>query len=98
MATKALTYVAQRPSRDAVSTAPRTEHGRGWRKLLLEEDARAIWTRIAGMTDRPGIEHPEQKAQEVFLHLLSTGRFAAFIERGCSDEAINQEILACITE
>ncbi|HVF88549.1 MAG TPA: hypothetical protein VNH22_00690 [Blastocatellia bacterium] len=39
---------------------------------------------------------PDRTIQEVFLYLLSSGRFRAYIELGFSEEEIDGEVLACL--
>lgn len=99
MATKALTYVAQRAGRDQVSPKTPREHVRGWREILTQEDADAIWRKLSHLmrtrrTKGPMI--PDRTIQEVFLYLLSSGRFRAYIELGFSEEEIDGEVLACL--
>ena len=99
MATKALTYVAPRAGREKVSPQTPQEHERGWREILIKEDADAIWLKISHLARTRHAKQrviPDQIIQEAFLCLLSSGRFNAYVELGFSDEEINEEVLACI--
>jgi hypothetical protein len=101
MATKALTYVAPRARRDQVSVEMPLEPGRGWRDLLTKEDGDAIWKKISHLV-RSNQAEPrvisDLTTQELFLHLLTSGRFDAYIELGFSEEEIDLDILACLPE
>jgi hypothetical protein len=99
MATKALTYVAPRAGREKVSPRTPREHERGWREILIKEDADAIWLNISHLARTRHAKRrviSDRMIQEVFLCLLSSGRFDAYIELGFSDEEIDREVLACI--
>jgi hypothetical protein len=101
MATKALTYVAPRAGRDQVTPKTPPEHVRGWREILIEEDADAIWRKLSHLMrtgQAKGRAVPDRTVQELFLYMLSSGRFHAYIELGYSEEEISQEVLACMPD
>ncbi|HKG20442.1 MAG TPA: hypothetical protein VKC34_00970 [Blastocatellia bacterium] len=101
MATKALTNVAPRAGRDQVSPKAPPEHVRGWREILIEEDADAIWRKLSHLMhtgQSEGRPIPDRTVQELFLHMLSSGRFRAYVELGYSEEEINQDVLACMPD
>ena len=101
MATKPLTYVAPRVSRDRVSPKTPPEHGRDWRELLIKEDADAIWQKLSHLIRTRQADDrviSDQAIQEVFLRLLVTGRFRVYVKLGFSEEAVNLDILACFED
>jgi hypothetical protein len=101
MATKALTYVAPRVSRDRVAPTTPPEHGRDWRELLIKEDGEAIWQKISRLIRTKQAKRrviSDEAIQEVFLRLLITGRFNAYIDLRFSEEEINLAILECFRE
>ncbi|HYP27759.1 MAG TPA: hypothetical protein VE262_13665 [Blastocatellia bacterium] len=101
MATKALTHVAPRARRDQVSLEVTPRQGGGWRELLTEEDGDAIWDKLSHLV-RSSHANPQATSdlttQELFLHLLTSGRFRAYIELGFSEDEIGLDILSCLPE
>ena len=101
MATEALTFVARRASRELVPTPQAPVQSRGWREILAEEDAEAIWQRLFTLIES---KVPERRddcdriTQEVFLHLLASQRLHAYIIEGCSDEEIESDLLSLVSE
>lgn len=101
MATKALTYVAPRVSRDRVSPKTPPEHERDWREILIKGDGEAAWRKIAHLIRTKQAKRrviSDEAIQEVFLRLLVADRFDAYIDLGFSEEAINLDILSCFPE
>jgi hypothetical protein len=99
MATKALTYVARRASLDSVAPSLISGDGRGWRAILFEQDAEAIWRNLSEMIRSvlPDQESDsDQITQEIFLHLIATDRLNLYIQRHYSDEEILQDLLSLI--
>ncbi len=97
MATKALTYVAQRASLDHVLVKRPLKHVRGWRELLTSEDADAIWHRLSELvrSTLPESQYDiEIIAQQVFLHLLTSDRLSLYNDRDYSDEQIKEDLVA----
>jgi hypothetical protein len=99
MATRALTPVAQRRSRDNVSARKALGHERDWRQVLLSQDAEAIWHELSTLVrttipDREGgFEAP---TQELFLHLLATDRIRYYIDQRYSDSEIAADLVSIL--
>ena len=97
MATEALTYVAHRASSGQASTKKAHGHERSWRQLIIEEDADAIWRKLFAIiqsANPDGGADCDQMTQELFLHLLTTGRLSLYINQEFSDEEIEQDLLS----
>jgi hypothetical protein len=99
MATKALTHVAPRASLGPRSKLPDSEPG--WRKLLIDGDAEALWRKIFlligsyGPYDEAACDH---LTQEIFLHLLATSRLSLYIEDDYTDEEIAADLIALLPD
>ena len=109
MATRALTPVAQRHSRDNVSAKRAPGRGRDWRQVLQSQDAEAIWQELSilvRLTDwNPLTAHEsvnergyEQITQELFLRLLTSDRFSFYLEQGYSDADIREDLITILNE
>jgi hypothetical protein len=99
MATRALTPVAQRRSRDHVSARKDSGRGRDWRQTLLSQDAEAIWHKLFILVKSASPEHAagyEQLTQDLFLHLLATDRVSFYIERDYSDSEIAADLISIL--
>lgn len=96
MATEALTYVARRASFDLGAVMQASVEGQSWQALLENNDAEEIWRRISALASTvfAGSEDVDQITQEVFLQLLSTGRFSYYIDRCFSDEEVRVDVLS----
>ncbi len=96
MATNALTHGAQRASRDIVPRSQASNDERGWRELFLNQDAEAVWQKIYTLI-RSVISDTdsdyEQMAQDLFLRLLTADRIPQYVEQGCSDDEIRDDLL-----
>ena len=100
MATKALTAVAPRASRNHVSARKAPAHGSDWRELLIKQDAQAIWRKLSLLVRSAIREHPDNYdsiTQDIFLFLISTDRISMYIERGFSNEEIKLDIISLLT-
>jgi hypothetical protein len=100
MATKALTAVVPRASRNHVSARKASAHGRDWREILIKQDAQAIWHKLSALV-RSAIRESQNDydsiTQDLFLLLISTDRFNMYVERGFSDEEIKLDIISLLT-
>ena len=99
MATRALTPVAQRRSRDYVSARKVLGRGRDWRQVLLSQDAEAIWHELFTLVRKAKPGHAaeyDQLTQQLFLELLATDRFTFYIEQGYSDSEINEDLMSIL--
>lgn len=96
MATEALTYVARRASFDLGTVMQASVEGLSWQALLENNDAEEIWRRISALvsTAFSGSENVDQITQDIFLHMLSTGRFSLYIDQCFSDEAVRLDMLS----
>ena len=94
MATDAPTVVSQFVS-STLQTPPHTGKGRDLRSVWISEDANAIWNEIASFIRStkplPTDDH-ENITQDLFLHLLSSQKFAGFLSEGGTDEEIQHEL------
>jgi hypothetical protein len=100
MATKALTAVAPRASRNHVSARKAPAHGSDWREILIKQDAQAIWRKLSLLVRSALREHPDNYdsiTQDIFLFLISTDRISVYIEQGFSDEEIKLDIISLLT-
>ena len=101
MATRALTPVAQRQSRDNVSARKALGRGRDWRQVLLSQDAEAIWCELSILVRTAMPDHAggyEQLTQELFLYLLTTNRFSVYIEQKYSDSEITEDLVYILSD
>ena len=101
MATRALTPVAQRRSRDNVSAKKALGRGRDWRQVLLSQDAEAIWHELSILVRTAIPDHLdgyEHLTQELFLHLLTTNRVSVYIEQNYSDSEITEDLVSILCE
>jgi len=99
MATRALTPVAQRRSRDNVSARQGFGHERDWRQVLLSQDAEAIWHKLSTFVRTTNPDHEgglESVTQELFLNLLATDRVKQYIERHYSDSEIESDLISIL--
>jgi len=96
MATEALTYVARRASFDLGTVMQASVEGPSWQALLEKNDAEEIWRRISALvsTAFSGSEDVDQMTQDVFLSLLSSGKFSLYIDRCFSDEEVRLDMLS----
>jgi hypothetical protein len=100
MATKALTAVAPRASRNHVSARKASIHEKDWREILIKQDAQAIWRKLSLLVRsaiREDCNNHDFITQDLFLFLISTDRFSMYIERGFSDEEIKLDIISLFT-
>ena len=100
MATKALTAVAPRASRNHVSARKAPPHGSDWREILIKQDAQAIWRKLSQLVRsalREDTNNYDSITQDIFLFLISTDRLGMYIERGFSSEEIKLDIISLIT-
>ena len=101
MATRALTPVAQRQSRDSVSSREAPGRVRDWRQVLLSQDAEAIWRQLSLLVRSSAVHREteyEQVTQQVFLQLLATDRISFYIEENFSDSEIRADLLSMLYE
>jgi len=101
MATRALTPVAQRQSRDSASARKALGRVRDWRQVLLSQDAEAIWRQLSILVQSSGVEREggyEQVTQQLFLQVLATDRLRFYIERNYSDQDIRKDLLSMLCE
>lgn len=99
MATKALTAVAPRASRNPVSARKAPAHESDWRETLIKQDAQAIWRKLSLLVRSVIREHTNNHdsiTQDIFLFLISTDRFGMYIERGFSNEEIKLDIMSLL--
>jgi hypothetical protein len=99
MATRALTPVAQRRSRDNVSPRQALGHERDWRQVLLSQDAEAIWRELSTLVrttipDREG--GVDSLTQDLFLHLLATDRVRYYIDHRYSNSEITADLVSIL--
>ena len=96
MATNALTHGAQRSSRDIAHRNQSSNVERGWRELFVNQDAEAVWQNIYNLI-RSVVSDTnsdyEQMTQELFLRILTTERIHLYVEQGCSDDEIRDDLL-----
>jgi hypothetical protein len=101
MATRALTPVAQRQSRDSVSARKAPGRVRDWRQVLLAQDAEAIWNQLSLLVRTSGVPPEagyEQVTQQLFLELLATDRVRFYVEENYSDSDIKADLLSMLCE
>ena len=94
MATKGLTPVARRASRDFLS-GPNFGQDPDLRELLVREDARAIWDRIQVLIrSLDPTACLDQVTQDVFVCLLATDRIGAYLREDYSEDEIVLDLLS----
>jgi hypothetical protein len=101
MATRALTPVAQRHSRDNVSAKRAPGRGRDWRQVLQSQDAETIWQELSILVRSAASDQSagyEQVTQELFLHLLATDRLSFYLQHGYSDSDIREDLISILSE
>lgn len=99
MATKALTYGAQRASQGRVSSQDAPKRGQDWRAVLISQDADAIWRKLHALvrSSHSGrISDHDHRTQELFLHLLATDRLSLYLDQEFSDEEIKRDLLSLL--
>jgi hypothetical protein len=96
MATEALTYVARSASFDLGTVMQVSVEGQSWQALLENNDAEEIWRRISALVSTvfSSPEDVDQITQDIFLHMLSTGRFSLYVDRCFSDEEVRLDMLS----
>ena len=101
MATNALTHGAQRSSRDIAHRSQASDVERGWRELFINQDAEAVWQNLYSFIRSAIPDYDsdyEQLAQELFLRLLMTERIQLYLEQGCSDDEIRDDLLLLLND
>ena len=99
MATKGLTPVARRASRDFLSGPNLVGQEPDLRELLVREDARAVWDRIHVLIrSLDPTEHLDQVTQEAFVCLLATDRVGAYLREDYSEDEIVLDLLSILSE
>ena len=99
MATKALTAVAPRASRNHVSARKASAHASDWRDILIKQDAQAIWRKLSLLVRsalREDANNYDSITQDIFLFLISTDRLSMYIERDFSSEEIKLDLISLI--
>jgi hypothetical protein len=99
MATKALTPVARRASRDYVSARQAFGREQDWRQILASQNATLIWHNLSILARAVATEDQSEcdnLTQELFLHLLAAGRFQEYVEKNYSNEEIESDLLAVL--
>ena len=94
MATEAPRVVAQVVS-STLQSPPHIGKGRDLRTVLISEDANAIWNEVDSFiqsTKPLPTGDRETITQDLFLHLLSSQKFADFLSEGGTDEEIQHEL------
>ncbi|MEW6211231.1 MAG: hypothetical protein AB1631_22890 [Acidobacteriota bacterium] len=92
MATRALTFVARRVSRNQIPL----KSDRSWRAIFADQDADEIWRSLSDLIQKAGPAHSDDMTQELFLRLLATQRLAFYTEQNYSDEEIQQDLLSLL--
>ena len=97
MATKGLTPVARRASRDFLSGHKPVRQEPDLRELLAREDARAVWDRIHLLirSFTPSA-YLDRITQDVFVCLFAADRIGAYLAEDYSEEDIVLDLLARI--
>lgn len=101
MATKALTPVAPRASRDRMSAINAPGRGQDWRQLFTDQDAQAIWLNLFQLISSFIPDDPtrcEQLAQETFLYLIASGRLDHYVRAEFSNDEIEEDLTAYFTD
>lgn len=99
MATKGLTPVARRASRDFFSRRNLVGQEPDLRELLVREDARAVWDRIHLLIrSLEPTAHLDQTTQDVFVCLLATDRIGAYLREDYSEDEIVLDLLSILAE
>ena len=99
MATKGLTPVAQRASREFLSGPNLVGPEPDLRELLVREDASAVWDRIQSLIrSLDPTEYLDQVTQDVFVCLLATDRIGAYLkEEDYSEDEIVLDLLSILS-
>jgi hypothetical protein len=100
MATKGLTPVARRASRDFLSGPKLVGQEPDLRELLVREDARAVWDRIQVLIrslDPTAYLDLDQVTQDVFVCLLATDRIGAYLREDYSEDEIVLDLLSILS-
>jgi hypothetical protein len=69
---------------------------RGWRNVLLSQDAEAIWYRLSILVRAAAPNHAagyDHLTQELFLSLLTSNRIDFYLENEYSDEQIRADLI-----
>jgi len=99
MATKGLTPVARRASRDFLPGPNLVGREPDLRELLVREDARAVWDRIHLLVHSlEPTAHLDQTTQDVFVCLLATDRIGAYLREDYSEDEIVLDLLSILAE
>ena len=99
MATKGLTPVARRASRDFLSGPNFVGQEPDLRELLVREDARAVWGRIQILIRAlDPTAHLDQATQDVFVCLLATDRIGAYLREDYSEDEIVLDLLSILSD
>jgi len=92
------------PSAEVTITCPRKkppDAGVDWREVLQSQDAEAIWHNLFVLVREAKPDHErgcEQLTQELFLHLMATGRLPTYSEHQYSDSAIAAVLVSILCE
>ena len=99
MATKGLTPVARRASRDFISGPNLVGQEPDLRELLVREDARAVWDRIHLLIrSLEPTAHLDQATQDVFVSLLATDRIDTYLREKYTEDEIVLDLLSLFPE
>jgi len=99
MATKGLTPVARRASRDFISGPNLVGQEPDLRELLVREDAQAVWDRIQELIrSLDPTAQLDQLTQEVFVCLLASNRIGAYLNSEYSEDEIVLDLLSISSE
>ena len=97
MATKGLTPVARRASREFLSGPNLVGQEPDLRELLVREDARAVWDRIHVLIrSLDPASHPDRVTQDLFVLLLATDRTGAYLKEDYSEDEIVLDLLSML--
>ena len=97
MATKGLTPVARRASREFLSGPNFVGQEPDLRELLVREDARAVWDRIHVLIrSLDPASHPDRVTQDLFVLLLATDRTGAYLKEDYSEDEIVLDLLSML--
>ena len=98
MATKGLTPVAQRASRDFFSVSHLVGPEPDLRELLVREDASAVWDRIQALIrSLDSTEYLDQMTQDVFVCLLATDCIGAYLKEDYSEDEIVLDVMSILS-
>jgi len=99
MATKGLTPVARRASRDFISGPNLVGQEPDLRELLVREDAQAVWDRIQELIRSiDPTAQLDQLTQEVLVCLLASNRIGAYLNSDYSEDEIVLDLLSIFSE